>query len=186
MNAGPPSGAAVARIVALQGGTNFRDLGGYPTAGGGHVRWGRVYRSGALHRLTAVDLATLDRLGLRVVYDLRADEERAYAPSILPDGIRCEFLPVGGTAARTKELTDLFVEGRLGDIPPDFLLRIYDAMAEVAAPTFGRLLTKLAEPEGTPALFHCTAGKDRTGLTAALLLSVLDVDEAAILDDYEA
>ena len=94
-------------------------------------------------------------------------------------------MPIGGTAAKTKELTDLFVEGKFGDIPPDFLLRIYDAMAEVAAPTFGRLLAKLAEPDGTPALFHCTQGKDRTGLTAALLLSVLGVDEATILDDYE-
>jgi len=179
------SEAAVARVVALQGGSNFRDLGGYPTAGGGRVRWGRVYRSGGLHRLTADDLMTLERLGLRVVYDLRLDEERSVAPSIVPDGVRCEPLPIGGTAARTKEITDLFVEGKLAEIPPDFLLRIYDVMAEVAATTFGQLLTKLADPNGTPALFHCTQGKDRTGLTAALLLSVLGVDEAAVLDDYE-
>jgi protein-tyrosine phosphatase len=171
--------------VPLQGGTNFRDLGGYRTAHGGRVRWGLVFRSGALNRLTAADLATLDRLGLRVVYDLRGDEERDRAPSVLPDGIRCQPLPIGGTAAKTKELTDLIVEGKLADLPPDFLVRIYDALAEAAAPTFGQLLTWLADPGGLPALFHCTAGKDRTGLSAALLLSVLGVDEATILDDYE-
>jgi protein-tyrosine phosphatase len=173
------------RLVTLQGGTNVRDLGGCRTADGGLVRWGLVFRSAALHRLTALDVATLERLGLRVVYDLRSDEERDRAPSILPDGVRCDHLPIGGTAAKTKDLTDLILAGKLGDIPPDFLLQIYDAMAEAAAPTFGRLLTRLAERDGTPALVHCTAGKDRTGMSAAFLLSVLGVDDAAILDDYE-
>jgi protein-tyrosine phosphatase len=173
------------RVVPLQGGTNFRDLGGYRTADGGRVRWGLVFRSGALHRLTPADLAALGRLGLRVVYDLRGDEERDRAPSVLPDEVRCEPLPIGGTAAKTKELTDLVLAGKLADVPPDFLVRIYDAMAEAAAPAFGRLLTRLTDPDGLPALFHCTAGKDRTGVSAALLLSVLGVDEAAILDDYE-
>ena len=173
------------RLVALEGGTNFRDLGGYRTVDGGRVRWGLVFRSAALHRLTAADLATLGQLGLRVVYDLRGDEERERAPSLLPDQVRSELLPIGGTAAKTKELTDLFVQGKLADVPPDFLVRMYEAMAEVSAPTFGQLLARLAEPGGLPALFHCTAGKDRTGIGAALLLSVLGVDEETILDDYE-
>jgi protein-tyrosine phosphatase len=173
------------RVIALQGGANFRDLGGYDTTDGGRVRWGLVFRSAALHRLTATDLVTIERLGLRVVYDLRGAQERDVAPSMLPDGVRCELLPVDGTGAETKELTDLVLEGKLADVPPDFLVRIYEAMAEVAAPTFGRLLTRLADPDGVPALIHCTAGKDRTGMSAALLLSVLGVDEEAIVDDYE-
>ena len=105
--------------------------------------------------------------------------------SMLPDRVRCEQLPILGTAAKTKELTDLIVAGRLGELPPDFLGRVYEAMVEVEAPTFGQLLTGLAEPDGLPALVHCTGGKDRTGVAAALLLSVLGVDEATILDDYE-
>lgn len=173
------------RVIALEGGTNFRDLGGYGTSDGGRVRWGLVFRSAALDRLTASDLVAIERLGLRVVYDLRGDWERDAAPSVLPDGVRCELLPIGGTAAQTKELTDLVLEGKLGEVPPDFLVRIYEAMAEVAAPTFGRLLTALADPDGSPALIHCTAGKDRTGMGAALLLSVLGVDEETIVDDYE-
>ena len=176
---------AAERLVPLQRGRNFRDLGGYHTAGGGQVRWGLVFRSASLHRLTDADLITLDRLGLRVVYDLRGDEERERAPSVLPDGVRCELLPIGGTAAKTKELTDLVLAGRLAEVPPDFLVRIYDAMVDVAAGTFGRLLTGLAEPEGLPALFHCHAGKDRTGIVAALLLLLLGVDERTVLDDYQ-
>ena len=174
-----------ARLVALQGGSNFRDIGGYRTADGGQVRWGRVYRSAALHRLTRADLTAMEELDLRVVYDLRIDEERERAPSILPEGIRSELLPIGGTAAKTKQLTDLLVEGNLRSIPADFLVRIYEGMVESSAPVFGLLLTKLADAENTPALFHCTAGKDRTGIAAALLLSVLAVDESTILDDYE-
>ena len=173
------------RVIALEGGANFRDLGGYGATDGGRVRWGLVFRSAALHRLTASDLVAIERLGLRVVYDLRAEAERDGAPSLLPDGVRREWLPIGGTAAQTKELTDLVLEGKLAEVPPDFLVRIYEGMAEVAAPTFGRLLTGLAEPDGSPALIHCTAGKDRTGMGAALLLSVLGVDEETILDDYE-
>ena len=176
---------AAERLVSLERGRNFRDLGGYHTAGGGRVRWGLVFRSASLHRLTAADLITLDRLGLRVVYDLRGDEERERAPSVLPDGVHCEQLPIGGTAAKTKELTDLVLAGRLAELPLDFLVRIYDAMVEVAAGTFGRLLTRLAEPDGRPALFHCHAGKDRTGIVAALLLSLLGVDERTVLDDYQ-
>jgi protein-tyrosine phosphatase len=185
MTAPPPSQTPTARLVNLQGGLNFRDLGGYETSDNGIVARGRVYRSATLHRLTAVDLATIQRLGLRVVYDLRTEAERERAPSVHPDGIRCELLPIGGTAAKTMELTDLFADGRLSDLPSDFLVRGYDTMVEAGAPSFGRLLTKLAEPDGTPGVFHCTAGKDRTGISAALLLSVLGVDEATILDDFE-
>ncbi|WP_018504297.1 tyrosine-protein phosphatase [Parafrankia discariae] len=185
MTTEPGPGGGGSRLVRLEGAVNVRDLGGYPTADGGRVRWGRVYRSAALHRLTAADLTAVERLGLRVVYDLRTDAEIELAPSLLPGGVRRERLAIGGSAARNKDLTDLVVAGRLAEVPPDFLTRVYDAMAETGAAAFGRLLTGLAEPDATPALFHCTAGKDRTGVAAALLLSLLGVDESLILDDFE-
>ena len=177
--------AAAGPSVTLEGDSNFRDLGGHRTADGGRVRFGLIFRSGSLHKLTDVDVVTLERLGLKVVYDLRADDERTRAPSILPDGIRLERLPIGGQAAKSKELYDLVIAQKIGDVPSDFLFQIYASLIEAEAPTFGELLTRLTEPNGTPALFHCTAGKDRTGVSAALLLSVLGVDEATILDDYE-
>ena len=82
---------AAERLLALEGATNFRDLGGYRTAGGGRTRWGLVFRSDAPHRLTGADLAVIGRLGLRVVYDLRADSERSQAPSALPGDVRREL-----------------------------------------------------------------------------------------------
>ena len=176
---------AAERRLVLDGAANFRDLGGYRTASGGRTRWGLVFRSDAPHRLTEADLAAIAALGLRVAYDLRMEEERSLAPSALPGSVRRELLTMGGSAGKTREITDLFVAGRLTRLPDDFLVQVYRAMAEQEAASFGRLLTGLTEPGGLPALIHCTAGKDRTGMSAALLLTVLGVDEATVLDDYE-
>lgn len=172
-------------MTVLEGADNFRDLGGYRTAEGGRTRCGLVFRSDAPHRLTTADLASVADLGLRVVYDLRTDEERRRAPSALPASVRREVLTIAGSAGKTREIGEHLVAGRLAEVPDDFLVQVYEVMVENHAATFGRLLIGLAEPDGVPALFHCAQGKDRTGLCAALLLSVLGVDEASILDDYE-
>src|SRR3954447_617562 len=172
-------------MTRLRGAPNFRDLGGHPTTDGGIVRPGLVFRSGALHRLTTDDLATLAALRLRAVFDLRSDEERAARPSVLPEGIRCESIPILGEASRTRELGLVIVDGRLADAPDDFLEQVYADMVEVAAPTFGRLFTMLAADAGLPAVIHCSIGKDRTGIASALLLSAIGVADTHILDDYE-
>lgn len=175
--------AAAARVLALDGPGNFRDLGGYPTRDGGKVRWGTVFRSDAPHRLSPADLRLIESLDLRIAYDLRTDEERQRTPSMLPDSVRRQVLPIGGGAAHTRANYGSLRE-HPENIPEDFLPRLYRALAEDAAPVFGQLLTSLAAPGSVPALIHCTAGKDRTGVAVALLLSVLDVDQTTILDDY--
>ena len=175
---------AAERVMPMEGAGNFRDLGGYRTAGGGRTRWGLVFRADAPDRLTEADLAAVERLGLRVAYDLRTDDERGRAPSVLPAAVRREQLAIGGDASRVTPLGELFRSGGADAVPDDFLHRVYLDMAEQDAPAFGRVLTGLAAPKGVPAVVHCTAGKDRTGLAAALLLSVLGVDDAAVLDDY--
>src|SRR3954447_330138 len=172
-------------MTRLRGAPNFRDLGGHPTTDGGIVRPGLVFRSGALHRLTADDLATLAALRLRVVFDLRSDQERAARPSVLPEGIRCESIAIIGEASRTQELGRIIVDGRLAEAPDDFLEQVYADMIEVAATTFGRLFTMLAADDGLPAVIHCSIGKDRTGVACALLLSAIGVADTHILDDYE-
>jgi protein-tyrosine phosphatase len=177
---------AAERLVPLEGAANFRDLGGYRTSDGGRTRWGLVFRSDALHALTVEDVALVSRLGLRVVYDLRRDAERERMPSVeLPEGdVRRVLLAIGGSAGETREITDRIFSGEFEAIGDDFLVDAYQNMAEHDAPTFASLLTGLTDPDGLPALFHCTAGKDRTGMSAALLLSVLGVDEQTVLDDY--
>jgi protein-tyrosine phosphatase len=172
------------RMLRLDGAGNFRDLGGYRTVDGRWTRWGRVFRSDALHRLSTADQVVVGRLRLRVVYDLRTEEERTRAPSALPAELRRELLTVGGDAAHVTALGDLFSPGGPDGSPDDFLVRAYQGMVANDAPTFGRLLRGLATTHGVPALFHCTAGKDRTGMGAALLLSALGVDERTVLDDY--
>ena len=181
-----PSGAgpglvAAERRVPFEGVTNFRDLGGYRTADGGWTRWGLVFRADALHRFTAADLALYERLGMRVVYDLRGDVERETRPNPMPS-LQLALL----SKVREQE----------GDEPPDrsgmsaadgeqFLRDIYKGMLEHAGPLIGELLTGLTDPDGLPAVFHCAGGKDRTGLTAALLLELLGVARDDVLDDYE-
>jgi protein-tyrosine phosphatase len=184
---GGPAVVAAERQVALEGTLNFRDLGGYRAAGGTTTRWGRVFRSDALGGLTVADAAVLQRMGLRVVYDLRREVERDRAPSVLPaDGsVRSVVLAIGGDASEGRELIDQLLAGEVDELGIGFMVDLYEQMVEEAASSFAALLQGLAAPDGVPALFHCTAGKDRTGVSAALLLSVLGVDEEDILDDYE-
>jgi protein-tyrosine phosphatase len=176
---------AAERLVVLEGSMNFRDLGGYRTDDGGRTRWGRVFRSDALHALTVEDVALVGQLGLRVVYDLRHEVERSKQPSVLPDDVRAEVLSIGGAAGEQREITERILAGELDGIDDAFMADVYEQMAARDAATFVRLLTGLTDHEGLPALFHCTAGKDRTGMAAMLLLAVLGVGDEVILDDYE-
>jgi protein-tyrosine phosphatase len=177
------------RLVPLKGALNFRDLGGYTGLDGRTVRWGRVFRSDALHALTDADLEVIAELGLRSVFDLRWSHERERQPTAIPTshGMRSLHLMVGEDPDLTnsKELMDQILDGSLPEADDGFMAQMYVDMLRDGAATFGQLLTHLAEHDWLPALFHCTAGKDRTGISAALLLSVLGVDETTILDDYE-
>lgn len=172
-------GAMVAgeRRLPFAGPTNFRDLGGYPTATGGRTRWGRLFRSDALHRLTPEDLVAFERLGIRSVIDLRSEAERRRAPNLVPSR-DLALLEIGGEAPRFDHLR------RAAD-GERWLREQYLHMLAHAGPQFGSLLGGLTEPGGVPAVFHCVAGKDRTGMVAALLLTWLGVDRETVLDDYE-
>ena len=167
------------RNLGLLGARNFRDLGGYRSAGGKRTRWGRVFRSDALV-LDDRDLETFARLGVRTVYDLRSDAEREVTPNRLPgEDHVVELVSLIGESAEPPAIDALLADGEA------FLADIYLHMLERSALGFGLILTGLADDVRLPAVFHCAAGKDRTGMVAALLLSVLGVAENDILDDYE-
>jgi protein-tyrosine phosphatase len=168
---------AAERRVRFAGLRNFRDLGGYPTDSGGSTRWGLVFRSDLLHALTPEDLVAFDALGIRTIYDLRRDEEREEAPG--PRACVHLTLPshrVGDTDPSTVH------DRKAGE---QWLFEDYCGMLAVAGPVFGRLFSRLAEADAGSAVFHCWGGKDRTGMTAALLLTWLGVNRELVLDDYE-
>ena len=174
------------RRVPLVGALNVRDLGGYATADGRRTRWGQVFRADALSALTPEDLDAIADLGLRAVFDLRRDTERERAPNVVLGGdVRSIVLAMGGAAAEGPELMDQVMAGEITTIDDQFMIDVYAELLASHAADFGTLLGSLVEPDGLPALFHCTAGKDRTGLASAMLLSVLGVPEPVILDDYE-
>ncbi len=174
-----PAVVAGERLVRLDGLQNFRDLGGYRVASGRHTRWGRLFRADSLHKLTDADRVTLARLGLRVVADLRSDKERVLHPNPL-EAIQYEI--VGRPRRDENEETPLdfaTVDGEM--VLPD----IYVGSLVHSAHLFGALLASFASADGLPAVFHCHAGKDRTGIVAALVLLAVGVDREQVLDDYE-
>ncbi len=181
--AAPGGGRAVIgapRRVPFEGVTNFRDLGGYRVAGG-HTRWGVVFRSDALHRLTPADRVSYEQLGFRAVYDLRGEPERERGPDpfvsipLAVSGRPVGEEPVAPDRSELKHTAD-------GEA---MLRELYGGILANSGPTLGRLLGSLADPTALPAAFHCTGGKDRTGVAAALLLELLGVARHDVLDDYE-
>ncbi|WP_432753465.1 tyrosine-protein phosphatase [Streptomyces sp. JL2001] len=188
--------SAVPRQIPLQGAVNVRDLGGYVTHGAGRVRKGLVYRADALAKLTDADLTTLAGLRLGRVVDFRIPLEVRY------DG--ADRLPAPLTAL-SRPITDNGLYGQLlaaigsrdpvrqeemlgGGRAAGFMREVYRTF--VTSPDnragFAATLRDLAEPGGGPLLYHCTSGKDRTGWTSHLLLTVLGVPESTAVGDYLA
>lgn len=173
------------RRLPLDGAVNFRDLGGYQTADGRRLRWGRVFRSDSLAELSAADLAQLAGLGLHTVCDLRGEPEREHKPNqTLGAAITTHaigFMPQGGDA--------LLADARGGSAGPAEIERrvqdIYRSFVVEQSASFARLLQLIAEPDALPLVYHCTSGRDRTGFATAMLLSALGVPQVVIEADYE-
>jgi protein-tyrosine phosphatase len=174
------------RLVPLEGAQNFRDLGGYPAADGRQVRWGVVFRSDSLATLTDGDLERLDRLGLRLVCDFRGDAEVSEEPNRLAGraSIRYWRRPLGDANVQPAEWRRRFESGELDDIDAGWLTRSYRGMIDGSAEALAAVFRRLANPGDVPAVLHCTAGKDRTGVAAAMLLLLLGVPRECVIEDY--
>src|SRR5215470_538978 len=164
---------APGRHVDVPGTLNFRDTGGYPVAGGGHIGWHRLLRSDGLHRLEPEASDILTGLGLRTVLDLRTSAEAQIAPSPLDD-----FAATGALTMHVSLIGD-----DLEALPED-LASIYDYVVDTRGPAIGAALRCLARPGGLPALVHCTAGKDRTGIVVAFALAAVGVPDRYVAADY--
>lgn len=172
------------RLIALEGATNFRDLGGYEARDGRRVRWRRLFRADGLHRLTPGDGGTLAALGLEEALDMRYGPERAGEPARLPDSVAS--VHIGLAAAPGASLLETMNLGGVSSaaVAKDWLTRSYAGYPEKYAPACGAILRRLVAEDAPPLLFHCTAGKDRTGFAAAVVLEALGVPRETIMEDY--
>ena len=177
----------------MQGVRNFRDIGGLLTETGARVRTGRVYRAGHLANATDADLRTLEQLEIGVVIDFRGPSDIAdEGEDRLPPGAHLVAIPMFDPA-RGADIRTLLYEG-----PPELVAetfgegRAFEAMARGAASLvtdttrveqYGQMLRTIIEA-GRPTIIHCSAGKDRTGWAASLMLLALGVPEQAVIDHY--
>jgi protein-tyrosine phosphatase len=174
--------ASRSRLVALEGGCNFRDIGGYVAMNGSSVRWGQVYRTGVLSYFTPNDRAALLGLGVRAICDLRRKEEREREPTRWPDtGVDCLFWEDAGHVPTIRG----FAASRpcTAQGMHDSMIELYRSLPAWMAPRIRGLFECIASCNA-PVVVHCAAGKDRTGVAIAVLLSALGVARENIIEDY--
>ena len=171
------------REIKLQGAVNFRDLGGYQTKEGKTVKMGLLFRSAALNTLTDADVAKIASLHIKYDFDFRGPYEVKTAPDKIPAGTRRISLPAGSENVGDSNYMKNMSKYMKSD---SFLVSFYTVLTPYKdryTPLFDSLI---ANKNASPMLFHCTAGKDRTGIAAAFILYALGVNEETIFDDYEA
>ena len=171
------------RHVPLEGAPNFRDIGGYATADGRHVRWGLIYRSGQLAQLTDRDYEVLARLNISAVCDFRRDAEKQTAQTRWQGPNAPEILALPNPNPSGPTINERLANGASAADVTAFMLNTYATIVVTYAPSYGVSLQRIVHTD-RPVLYHCTAGKDRTGVFTALLLSFLGVPRATIFDDY--
>jgi protein-tyrosine phosphatase len=163
------------RLISLEGAVNFRDLGGYATVDGQRTRWRVLFRADGLGDLSETDFAVMRDLGIRTVIDLRSGHEVERSRfDVDAHPVDFHHFPFIDELPNVEEW----------DRRPGLLGSQYKEMLDDAVPQIIRALEVLAGPEAQPAVFHCTAGKDRTGLLSAIVLSLLGVPEETVVADY--
>ncbi|MFF7448857.1 MULTISPECIES: tyrosine-protein phosphatase [unclassified Streptomyces] len=175
----------------LAGVRNFRDVGGLPTVDGRRVRYGVLYRSGHLAHATAEDAAFLTSLGLHTIFDFRnASDQKLEGPDVELPGVRNVNLPLSDPAegsefwkmvrdGEIEQLREILGDGKAANR----MIASYRQIIKERTAEHSRVLRSLAE-ESVPVLMHCAAGKDRAGLSVAVTLLALGVEQEAILADY--
>ncbi|WP_129649119.1 tyrosine-protein phosphatase [Bacteroides salyersiae] len=166
------------RLLPMAGAYNMRDLGGYRTVYGKCVKWKMLFRSDDMNKLTAMDLDYLSLLPLRTVIDFRSEVEKNAAIDRLPQTVS-KHIPLSIEAGDMSGITH-FDRNNLSAVMEEVYAYIIRNMQDV----YKEFFSILSEKENAPLLFHCSAGKDQTGIAAALLLSALGVDRETVTEDY--
>jgi protein-tyrosine phosphatase len=162
------------RHLGLKGTYNIRDIGGYRTASGRSTRWRTLFRADSLHRLTPEGQARLIADGLQTVVDLRRRDELEAAPNVF-------------AASSTVRYHHISLSADVPHVPtgdPESLVTIYRRILDERQAQVHAVFSVLAAADGMPAVVHCTAGKDRTGVIVALLLRLAEVPTSTVIEDY--
>lgn len=164
------------RSIQLEGATNMRDLGGLQATDGREVKAGMIFRADALHSLTDADMKTTESIGIATVIDLRSSHElrQTGKARLVESGATYHNLPLSEYDPSLP--VDRDTQITMGES--------YAIRAQERADTFAEILRIVADPENLPVVFHCAGGKDRTGMTAAMIYSILGVDRDTIIADY--
>lgn len=170
-----------ARHLGLEGASNFRDLGGYPSSDGRSVRWRQIFRSNHLGYLSKADTVTVRQLGVRSAFDFRGREERMAGVCGVTE-IAVHSLPIEPTVVMT--LRARLAGGHLSaDDAREIMRESYRNYVRHNTNSFRMLFAHLLE-DHAPLVIHCSAGKDRTGFACALILHALGVPDEVIAGDY--
>jgi protein-tyrosine phosphatase len=179
------------RLLPTESLFNVRDLGGYPVAGGDgaddkagkrarrQVKWGLLFRAGDLYQPSDGDKALLEQKGIRTIVDFRGTREAARSPDAALGTVKkTQALPID--AGNMMDLSQV----ERGVNAADLMEKLYRVLVDKARPQYREFFKILSQKANAPLLFHCSAGKDRTGLAAALILSALRVERELIYQDY--
>lgn len=176
------------RLLNIQSGHNFRDLGGYQTVDGHRIKWRRLLRTGSLATLNITDRQKLAKIPVSLDLDLRAPAEVRQAPDLLPTGAHYYHLPVFAEDETDASHSDEEIAQQMQKPGNGYrhMLVVYRRMATIpsAKQAYQQMFNLLAHNQTGAAIFHCTAGKDRTGMAAFLILSALGVPRETIFKDY--
>jgi len=179
--------SSIKRLLKIPRVSNFRDLGGYLTGDGRTVKWGQLYRSGHLADLTPRGMDLLTNLDLSTIVDFRSTYEFQRHPDRVPEGVRLIHLPVMDQANRemSQEIRERIKNNHMEGFAPDQLItKAYRQFPTEFTPAFKTFIHAVLDAKSKPVLWHCTAGKDRTGYAAAILYRILGVDQEIIYRDY--
>jgi protein-tyrosine phosphatase len=177
------------RVLKFEGVVNFRDLGGYRTTDNQSVKWGKLYRSGTFANTSRADLVTIQKLDLSTLIDFRSTAEKREEPNKLPDpmGFRVVEIPTldDGNKAMVGEIMQRIESGNFDGFDPNhFMLEANIQFASKFTPQFTEFIQTILDAKGSPVVWHCSAGKDRTGFSSAVLLKILGVPHSTIIADY--
>jgi protein-tyrosine phosphatase len=175
------------RHLPFSGSKNFRDLGGYRTVDGRMLKWNLLYRSDSLHKLTDSDLRYLSTLMLDRIIDFRAGHEKEKEPDRLPKDTDTRLVEIPILDASTRvwhESLKELVKNPKNINPVKYLVQTNIELATRFTPEIKQFIHELLSASGHPVLFHCAAGKDRTGFAAAILLRILGVSHETVMEDY--